>query len=363
MSQTSVSNVDKAAVLLSRLEPQALDKVLEMLGPEFAGKLRPILASVSRRKDLGVLSEQVLQEFRELQQDVRAAVSGSPALQQRLQSTPELSTRSDSAGQAGLGIQSGGTGKTAATNAPSQRPAAVTESAKQLEAAGLSTAADAESLAKFPPAVLGAALKQEPPRVIATVLKQLPSEVGGKVLEVLPPDVRQGVFLLMADAIQVHPTVVARLLQKLMEVCRTVDPAAVEQQDRRVNTLIGILQTVEREERIRLLETLTERDPELAAQIETLMYDYTDIQRIEDRSVQKLLSQLEQKVVAIAFKSAPEDLRQRVFKNLSERVRLALNEEMELLSGITTTKADQARREIANVIRSQDKEGSLVWME
>src|SRR6185369_13677440 len=114
---------------------------------------------------------------------------------------------------------------------------------------------------------------------------------------------------------------------RLLQSCRLVDPAAVQQEDRRVKTLIGVLQTVEREERLRLLESLTERDPDLATQIDNLMYDYTDILRIEDRSVQKLLGQLEQKVVAMALKTAPEDLRQKVLKNLSERVRLALNEE------------------------------------
>ena len=350
MSQPTFTNIDKAAVLLTRLEPQALDKVLLLLGPEFAGKLRPMLSAVSRRKDLGALTEQVLQEFRELQQDVQAAVSGSVILQQTLQSSQTAAAQPNSAGQssqAGAASQAGD-GSTQATE--------VTDNAD-------SNVSAIEALAKFPPAILAAALKQESPRLIATVLKQLPTEVSGKVLEVLPAENRQGVFLLMADTVQIHPTVVDRLLQQLIGCCGAVDPAVAEQTDRRVKTLIGVLQTVEREERLRLMESLTERDPDLAAQIDDSMYDYTDVLRIEDRSVQKLLGQLEQKVVAMALKSAAEDLRQKVLKNLSERVRLALNEEMELLTSVTAAKADQARKEIANVIRSQDKEGTLVWIE
>jgi len=65
----------------------------------------------------------------------------------------------------------------------------------------------------------------------------------------------------------------------------------------------------------------------------------------------------------MALKTASDDIRQKVLKNLSERVRLALSEEMDLLSGVSASKAEVARREIANVIRSQDKEGSLVWIE
>ncbi len=318
----AITNVDKCAVLLSGLNPQALDKVMEMLGPEFAGKLRTALTGVSKRKDFKQLREQVMLEFREVQQDVRAASAEPPA--------PV---------------------KEVVKKAPPE-PDPLTEAA-----------AGAESLAEMPPAVLGAALKSESPRIIATVLKQLPTDVSGKVLELLPADLRQSAFLLMADTAQVNPIVVSRVLERLLQSCRTVDPASVQQEDRRVKTLIGILQSVEREERLRLLGSLTERDPELAGQIDNLMYDYNDLLRIEDRSVQKLLGQLEQRVVATALKTAPEDLRQKVFKNLSERVRLALNEEMELLSGLTSSKVDQARQEIANVIRTHDKDGSLIWSE
>lgn len=360
MSQASVTNVDKAAILLTRLDPLALNRVLEMLGPEFAGKLRPALAAVAQRRDLVPLTEQVMQEFTELQHDVRASVGGSPVLQQRLPPAPETATPAPPAH-----------GATSSTSPEVSKPAKETPRAGETgkshaqasQSAEVLRTTDADSLATVPPLTLCAALKPESPRMIAMVLKQLPSDVSGRVLEGLPAEQRQNVFLLMAESVQVNATVVSRVMQRLLEVCRTVDPATAEQQDPRVRSLIGILQAVEREERIRLMESLAERDPELAAQVDDLMYDYTDILRIEDRSVQKLLGQLEQKVVATALKSAPDDLRQKVLKNLSERVRLALNEEMELLTGVNASKSDQARREIANVIRSQDKEGALLWME
>lgn len=359
MSQSPITNIDKAAVLLSRLDQQALDKVLAMLGQDFAGKLRPVLAAVSRRKDIGQLTEQVLQEFRELQQDVQAAVGGAPVLQQRLQSTLNAATPPNPADASSRGA---GADSLKAAKEPAGH-AADGSGTSAAPADASSSSADAASLARIPPLILGVALKPESPRVIATVLKQLPAEVSGKVLESLLPEQRQNVFLLMADTIQVNPAIVKRVLQRLLDVCGTIDPAAAEQQDRRLKTLIGILQAVEREERIRLLETLTARDPELAAQVDDLMYDYTDMLRIEDRSVQKLLGQLEQKIVATALKSAPEELRQKVLKNLSERVRIALSEEMELLTGVNAAKSEVARREIANVIRAQDKAGALMWIE
>ncbi|MFO1046104.1 MAG: FliG C-terminal domain-containing protein [Planctomycetaceae bacterium] len=354
MSQTTVTNFDKAAVLITSLSPGAQDKVLELLGPDFAGKLRPILTAVSRRKDFGSLTEQVLQEFRELQAEVRASVSGSPNLQRTDVDTSSATSAPDA--------QSLDKSEPTADQSDSKTTDEKSESTESSNPSG-EAPAGLEALMKLSPVVLGAGLKRESPRMIATVLKQLPAEFTGRVLEVLPPEIRQSTFLLMADTVQVNPAVVRRIMQKLCEVCQTIDPAEVEQQDRRLKSLIGILQSVEREERIRLLESLTERDPELATQIDNLMYDFTDVMRLEDRSIQKLLSQLEQKIVAMALKTAPEDLRQKVLKNLSERVRAALNEEMELLATVPPSKAEAARREVANVIRAQDKEGTLVWLE
>lgn len=357
MAQPPITNIEKAATLLAKLDPNSLDKVMVMLGPEFAGKLRPIITSMSKRKDFKALTDQVLQEFRELQDEVQASVAVSPSLQQQLQATAEA--------------KSGPAASTTTPSASTPGPAGAEKTSDP--AANADSSADDEdedevcievtSLRKVPPAVLGAALKAESPRMIATVLKQLKAEISGKVLEVLPAELRQEVFLMMADKIHVSPAIVSRVLQRLLQVCRTINPKTATQQDRRVTTLIGILQNLEREERIRLMESLAERDPDLASKVDDMMYDYTDFLRIEDRSVQKLLGQLEQKVVAMALKTAPENLRQKVMKNLSERVRMALTEEMELLSGVTASKADQARKEIAVVIRTQDKEGALMWIE
>lgn len=326
------SNVDKAAILLERLAPKSLAKVLEMVGPEYSKRLRSAIDSVSKWPDHGELTEQVLQEFRELQQDVRASISESPKLQR---------VRAE--------------GKTAA------QPES-TESQSEF-AATASSSEPLQELLNTPPAVLAAVLQRETPRVMALVLKQLPTDVAGSVLEQLAAEQRQQVFVLLAGTSQVHPEVARGVMRTIATVCRTIDPSVVGQQDGRLKTLVGILQKVEREERIRLMEVLAEHDQELATQIDDSLYDYSDIMRIEDRSVQKLLSQLEQKVVALALKTAPEDLNEKIMRNLSERVRGMLTEEMELLGTVTNSKAEPARREIADAIRTQDKAGTLVWME
>jgi flagellar motor switch protein FliG len=73
--------------------------------------------------------------------------------------------------------------------------------------------------------------------------------------------------------------------------------------------------------------------------------------------------QTDQKTLAMALKTAPEAIQDKVMKNMSERVRAALAEEMEFLSEVPNAKAEAARKEITSIIRTQDKEGTLVWLE
>lgn len=336
MAVNPITNLDKAAILLRRLPQPSLVKVLDMVGPENSVRLRFAIDEVSKRPDLAELDEQILQEFRDMQREVRESLRGSPQLE-RIHEIGSVPAASDHVN-----------GDSSPDN--------------------LSTATTPEGLAiaelmNVPPAVLAIALLRETPRSMALVLRQLPTEFSGKVLEQLPAEQRQKIFMLLAAKVNIHPAVTQSVLQAVCNVCRTIDPSQVGEEDSRFKTLIGILQMVERDERMRLMEALTEQDEELAAQIDDNLYDYTDLMRIQDRSVQKLLTQLELKVVAIALKTAPPEILDKVMKNLSERVRAALTEEIGLLNSVSNSKVEQARREIANVIRLQDKDGTLQWIE
>lgn len=346
MAPNPLSNLDKAAVLLRRLPPPSLTTVLDLVGLEEPSRVRlqAALEALARRSDIQELDAIVMQEFREMQREVKASLRGSPVLERAF---------------AGHGAnESQAVNGSVASNSEADANANGAESSQ--------TSIDDDPIKQLlntPPPVLATALQRETLRSMAIVLRELPTEFAGRVLEQLPPEQRQQIFMLLAIKSTIHPSVIQRVLAAVATVCKTIDEASAGQQDARFKTLIGILQMVEREERLRLMEALTEQDEELAAQIDDNLYDYADILRIQDRSVQKLLTQLELKVVALALKTAPADIVEKVMKNLSERVRATLNEEMELLNSVSPSKVDQARREIANVVRLQDKDGTLLWIE
>lgn len=339
------SNLDKAAILLRLLPPPSLSKVLEMVGTESSERLRIAMEEVSKRPDLTELERLVLEEFREMQREVRESLRGSPQLEQMHESSTMAATQDHHQDSA------------------NDSPAQSSGDSKSTSSAVANGSGEIAILMSLSPELIAAALQRETPRSMSIVLRELPTDFAGRVLEKLPTTLRQEIFMLLAVKSTIHPAVKRSVLQAVVKVCKTIDLSDMGQQDGRFKTLIGILQMVEREERLRLMEALTEQDEELAAQIDDNLYDYADIMKIQDRSVQKLLTQLELKVVAVALKTAPPEILEKVMKNLSERVRATLIEEMDLLNSVSPSKAEQARREIANVIRLQDKDGTLQWMD
>ena len=196
-------------------------------------------------------------------------------------------------------------------------------------------------------------------------LQALSSEQAASVLKLIPQDARGAAIGMMASGITVAEPVSECVMRTILRQCETAGPVreSVSDEDAQVKRLVGILQGVDREERLRLMNLLSEQNEAVAAKIDDCLYDYTDLLRIGDRSLQKILTQTDQKTLAMALKTAPEEIREKVMKNMSERVRAALAEEMEFLSEVPNAKAEAARKEITAVIRTQDKEGALVWLE
>lgn len=336
MAQATLTNWDKAAILLRALTPEPNQSVLSQLDPSQAAKLKAVMAQIAKRSDLEQITKDVLKEYQSLRHHP-ATTTEAPhfaanwVARQYTDSTTEPSRSSD-------------------------------------ESAAPPTSKDsdlASTLARVSAPVLARVLQRESPRVLVLVLQALPSDHAAAILKLIPPDARSGAIGLMAGGIQVANIVTDRVLQTILRQCEAAGPVreAVADEDAQVKRLVGILQGVDRDERLRLMTLLAEQNEAVAAKIDDCLYDYTDLLRIGDRSLQKILTQTDQKTLAMALKTAPEEIREKVMRNMSERVRAALAEEMEFLSEVPNAKAEAARKEITSIIRTQDKEGTLVWIE
>lgn len=340
MKQATLTNWDKAAILLSKLTPAPNQAVLGQLEPAQAAKLKKLIEDIGKRPDLEQVTQAVLSEFHERRTHSAAAKSPS-------QEAPHFAPTSNWAAR--QYSESAGQATSSDTAAPAISEASTT----------------AARVAKIAAPTLARVLQAESPRVLVLVLQAMESDQAAAVIKLLPPEGRGSAVTMLAAGLKVAESVNECVLKTVLVQAGAVGPVreTIPDDEVQIKRLVGILQEVDREERMRLMSVLSEQNEAVAAKIDDCLYDYSDLLRIGDRSLQKILTQTDQKTLAMALKTAPEEIRDKVMKNMSERVRAALAEEMEFLSEVPNAKAEAARKDITAIIRTQDKEGALVWLE
>ena len=107
------------------------------------------------------------------------------------------------------------------------------------------------------------------------------------------------------------------------------------------------------------MEKLKETDPDTAARLQDLLYVFDDIVQYDNRSVQKLLSQVDTQLLVVALQDVDETISARIFENLSKRATAALQEEMEFRQSASDDEVNAARKDIGQLIAQLDANGEL----
>jgi flagellar motor switch protein FliG len=207
---------------------------------------------------------------------------------------------------------------------------------------------------------LALGLAGEHPRVIALVLHSLDTTEAGEVLKRLPPELRKLVSVQLginpAAGIEHLPRIAAALISKC-ESLKIQGPEASE--DTRFKRMADMLRLLEKPDRLDLLAVLEQHDAATATAVKDYLYQFEDLLLIEDRSVQKILAEIEAKVLATALKDAEKAIADKVLANLSKRARESIMEEMELLRSTSGPQIQQARKAVVDVIQRLDQAGEL----
>ncbi len=211
---------------------------------------------------------------------------------------------------------------------------------------------------------LAAVLGKERPKLVSAALYYLPEEKAARVLALLPPETAKEAFVGLAEASKLPSKFVTAVLMRVLAAVRqseetaTVQPTEGPGDDRQ--RLVALARSLPSEKRTQFLATLKEKDPELAEYIRKNIYTINDLLRMADSCVQKILSEVELRTVALAIKNAPPELKTKIASNLSKRVRESLFEEMEMLGTVPPSKVAEAQQEILNVVLQLDEKGELV---
>ncbi len=200
-------------------------------------------------------------------------------------------------------------------------------------------------------------LRDEHPQTIALVLAHLPARLGATLLAGLESSVQTSVATRLATLERADPAVVKRVEEALKARLGEVRRRSGRRDG--VKELADLLNQTDRSTERIILAELEAKDPALAERVRALMFVFEDLITLDDRSLQEVLRQVEPARLAVAFKGIAADLRDALEKNLSERARTTIAEEMDLMGAVRLSEVEEAQSEIVRVVHELEKEGLI----
>jgi flagellar motor switch protein FliG len=212
---------------------------------------------------------------------------------------------------------------------------------------------------KADPAQLLSFLQDEHPQTLALVLSYLEPQQAATVLSALPQDLQAEVARRIATMDGTSPDViyqVEQVLETKLSMMATFDSAHAGG----VDAVVKILNGVDRGTEKAILETLELQDPELADEIRKRMFVFEDIVKLDSRSIQRVIRDVDPKDLQLALKVAGEEVREVIFANMSKRMVETFKEEMEFMGPVRLRDVEDAQQRIVGVIRRLEETGEII---
>jgi flagellar motor switch protein FliG len=212
---------------------------------------------------------------------------------------------------------------------------------------------------KTDPSQILSFIQGEHPQTIALIIAYLHPEQAAMILSALPQNLQTEVAMRIATMDRTSPEVikeVERVLEKKITTLTSSDYTSAGG----IKSLVEILNRVDRSTEKSILEELGEKNPDLAEEVKRLMFTFEDIISLDDRSIQRVLRDIDSKDLALALKGANEDVKKKIFKNMSERAQQVLKEELEYIGPVRLRNVEEAQQRIVNSIRRLEETGEIV---
>jgi flagellar motor switch protein FliG len=202
-------------------------------------------------------------------------------------------------------------------------------------------------------------IQNEHPQTIALILSYLSPEQSALVLGGLPPSAQWDVTRRIAKMDRITPEVlreVERVLERKLSTIMGQDFTIAGG----IDAVVNLINRVDRGTERNIIEALEEQDPELAEEIKKRLFMFDDIGSMDDRSLQRVLRDVDMKDLGLALKGASEDLRAKFFKNMSKRAADMLREDMEFMGPVRVRMVEEAQQKIVNSVRQLEEAGERV---
>lgn len=211
--------------------------------------------------------------------------------------------------------------------------------------------AETESLLTF--------ITDEHPQTIALIMSHLKAEQSAQVLTGMSSKKQLEVVKRIANMDHTNPEIIEEVEKTLEKKLASFVTREFEEAGG-VETVAEILNVSDRATEKGLLEALEEDDPDLVEQIRRLMFVFEDLMLVNDTGVQKVLKEVDSDELAKALKTASEELKEKVFRNMSERAATMVQEDMEYMGPVRVSEVEQAQQRIVDIVRRLEDQGDII---
>ena len=202
-------------------------------------------------------------------------------------------------------------------------------------------------------------IQDEHPQTIALILSYLAPGQAAQIISGLSPDRQADVARRIAVMDRTSPDVI----KEVENVLEQKLPSLVNQDYTiigGVDSVVEILNSVDRGTEKHIMESLEIEEPELADEIRKKMFVFEDILLLDDRSIQRVLRDVDNNDLGIALKAANEQVQNAIFNNLSKRLATMIKEDMEFMGPVRMKDVEEAQQKIVNIIRKLEDSGEIV---
>ena len=202
-------------------------------------------------------------------------------------------------------------------------------------------------------------IQDEHPQTIALIVSHLPFHKASEILGGLPGPKQIEVVKRVANMEQTNPEVISEVERGLESRLSNLLSQSFEKFGG-VEHVAEMLNLVDRTTEKGIMEGLESEDPDLVEQIRRLMFVFEDINLVNDKGIQSVLKEVDNDELALALKTASDELQEKIFRNMSERAAQLIKEDMQYMGPVRVTDVEAAQQRIVDVVRRLEDAGEII---
>ncbi|MBI2876003.1 MAG: flagellar motor switch protein FliG [Candidatus Tectomicrobia bacterium] len=220
-----------------------------------------------------------------------------------------------------------------------------------------------QSLKEVDPKIMANFLQAEHPQTMAIILSHLEPEQSSAVLKELPEELQVDRLIRMATMDRIAADVLHEIDEVMRNQIRVGGGSTYSGERKKGKTLAPVaklLSYMEKSSVDNLMASLSERNPELANKISDLMFVFNDLALVDDRGIQSILREVSRDDLMMALKGANDEIKEIIFRNMSDRARQMLEEDLEVMGPVRLSDVERAQKAIVKVASRLESEGKIV---